>query len=323
MKYWKGIFSLLGFAALFFIIHDYGFDHLRHQLEFSGWLIVPLILSFIPTLLCYSLAWQLCTGNRHTRSSESFFKLSFHYFRFTIISIAWNNLSPFLKVFGEPAKVSLLSEFTDTKNALRSVVIYNMVHLVGTVLAFLAAALLIPPIFRPGHTVELLCYGAVALFFVILALLLWLPKLTHGFLRKHKFNRLRAASLWTRWSFRQVTKFYTTQRTAFSSAVLLEVLARFIEGFTFYVAFRIVGQPLTFLSSAFLEVGRALFDNLFFFVPYQVGSREFGISILLENVLHASKDAFVAAALLYRLVEIFWVALGYALWVKSGLRRKV
>jgi hypothetical protein len=316
LKYWKAVFSILGLGALTLLVHDYGFDRLRHELFNAGWLTLPLLLTFVPTLLCYSVAWQLCTDSPTIA-------LTPRYFRFTVISIAWNNLSPFLKILGEPIKVSLLSRHIDTKHALRSVVIYNMVHLIGTVAAFLVAALLIPPIFDPAHGVKVACYSSVGLFILIVILLIWLPKFLHRQMARRSFKRLRAANLWIRWSFRSISRFYAEKKAAFIIAVVIEVLARFIEGVTFYVAFQIVRQPMPLLNAAFLEVSRALFDNLFFFIPYQVGSREFGISVFLESVLKAPKGAFVAAALLYRLVEIAWMAIGYALWVKSGLRRKL
>ncbi|MGZ3653067.1 MAG: hypothetical protein ACXWSC_17935, partial [Bdellovibrionota bacterium] len=63
--------------------------------------------------------------------------------------------------------------------------------------------------------------------------------------------------------------------------------------------------------------GRAIVDNLFFFIPYQVGSREGGIVMLAEHALGLSGAAAVSAAVFYRLVEIFWTGVGYLFWIQD------
>ena len=316
MKYWKPAFSILGVLALAIIVRDYGATRLYQELSHAGWLALPLILTFIPTLICYSLAWQLCTDA--TPNQQSNLALSANFFRFTVISIAWNNLSPFLKVLGEPIKVSMLSELIDRKSAIRSVVIYNIVHLIGTVGAFLLVAILIPWIFDPSPSIKIACYASIAIFLALIGLLLWLPNVGQRLLLNKRIKRIRLAGLWLRWGFHKIARFYREKKAALVIAIALEIFARFIEGLTFFVAFKIVAQPLPFLHSTFLEVGRALFDNIFFFVPYQMGSREFGVSILLDSVLNTPKGAYVAAALLYRMVEIVWMLIGYVLWVKTS-----
>ena len=63
-------------------------------------------------------------------------------------------------------------------------------------------------------------------------------------------------------------------------------------------------------------------DNLFFFIPYQVGSREGTILMLTQHVFNAGAKAAVGAAVMYRLVEICWMVFGYILWISAGSSRK-
>ncbi len=310
MSWLRWLFGALGFGSLAWIVHNYGLDRLTQELLRSGWYLVPLVLTFVPTLFCYSLAWQLVTGAEASRPGHIL-----RFFRFTAISIAWNNLSPFVKVLGEPVKVTLLEEITDRKNAIRSVVIYNIVHLIGTLGAFVVAALLIPFVYPVTDTVRLSCWLSVAVFTGIAGLLFWLPRLAHGFLRCRELRSLRHAALWVRWSLHKINVFFANRGATLVAAVSLEIAARFVEGLTFWVAFQIIQEPLSLVDSSFLEVGRALTDNAFFFVPYQVGSRELGISFFLQEVLGSHAGGFVAAAFLYRLVEIAWMAIGYMLWI--------
>ena len=103
----------------------------------------------------------------------------------------------------------------------------------------------------------------------------------------------------------------------FGAPGLFEIAARFIEGATFYVAFRSLAQPVPALECGLLDVGRALVDNLFFFIPYQVGSREGGMLLLATGALAIPGRATVSAAVFYRLVEIFWTGIGYLLWIQD------
>ena len=105
-------------------------------------------------------------------------------------------------------------------------------------------------------------------------------------------------------------------------AVACEVAARFVEGTTFYVAFRAMHESVPALTCGLLDVGRALMDNLFFFVPYQVGSREGGIVLLAERAVGVSAGAAVSAAVFYRLVEILWMGIGYLFWIQEERSRR-
>ncbi len=308
---WKWLFSLLGLISFFFILNSYGFARIADDVKNLGWWIFPLVASFIPVVSCYSLAWLIVTPGEKLSALPRFF-------RFTSISVGWNNLSPFVKVLGEPVRVLLLEKNIGRKRALASVVLYNLVHMFGTLIAFMsgAAALLIiypvPPAFRAGFY-TLLFVGAT-----IFALLYAAPKLIRrrsGGRRKKTW--IRKFSFWLLWSSAKVRLFSQLHPFRFWAAVLVEALARFVEGATFYVAFYALGDSITISQAAILDVGRALMDNLFFFIPYQVGSREAGILLLTDQVMQTGMKMAVTSALLYRLVEVLWMGIGYFLWIQS------
>ena len=320
MKFFKALFTAFGCISLFILLHNYGFATLEHDLALVGWHIFPLALTFVPTLFCYSLAWFFITDRKQSSLTNA--PLFIRFFFMMITSIAWNNLSPFIKILGEPIKAVMLTKHIERKSAIKSVVIYNIVHLIGTVGAFLLAALLIPFLFSVNHDVKVICFILVGVCILLASLLLTLPKFAHSLLKKKSFRKLRSMSLSLRWSFHKINVFYGTHQLALLAAILLEVTARFLEGFTFYYAFILLGEPISALSAAFLDLGRALADNVFFFIPYQVGSREIGVRFLLEKVLAVPAKGAVTVALLYRLVEIFWMIFGYILWTKEGSSAK-
>ena len=261
----KALWGALGLASFFYILRSYGFERLAADLGGLGFWKIPLILSFLPTVFCYALAWALVTP-------EVGVAKVFPLMRFTIISIAWNNLSPFVKVLGEPVRVGLLERWIDRKQATKSMILYNLVHALGTLGSFFFASLallLLYPV--PGFARTGLLLFLFSSPLLIMALY-GLPHFARRFLgRKSHRNKLVLAGFWVHWSFSKIRIFSRKYPTRMWIAVAVEIVARFVEGGTFYVAFRALGQAQPLIPCALLDVGRALLDNIFFFVPYQVG----------------------------------------------------
>ena len=313
---WKALFGAVGLGSLFYILHRYGLPRLTHDIAGLGWWTIPLALSFLPTVLCYTAAWLLVTPELPLSRLRILFRLS-------VISVAWNNLSPFVKVLGEPVRARLLGRWLDPKAAVRSVVLYNLVHILGTLGSFFLASLLLLVFFPVSAGIR----SGLLAFLVITPLLLIavfaFPLLAKKLLgRSAQRNRLAVAGFWLRWSFSKIRIFSRLHARRFWAAVGFEIVARFVEGATFYISFRALSQPVSPFTCGLLDVGRALMDNLFFFVPYQVGSREGGIVLLAEHAVGVSAGAAVSAAVLYRLVEIFWMGTGYAFWIHDERSRK-
>lgn len=320
--WWKLAFGVLGLGSLSLILRDYGYGALARDLAHVGWRLLPLSLTFVPTLCCYTMVWYLVT-DRTPGIHESWKKAAQLWgsmFRITVISIAWNNLSPFIKLLGEPIRlVELRKVLPDKRRSLRSVLLYNLTHTMGTILSFIIAALTIPLLFDVGHELRKLLWISVFGFVSVLSLFWLLPWLIQRGLKLAKIDGLRRASLWLRWSVHKIRRFYKNHKLALVSALIFSVSARFIEGLTFFYAFQIFGENLHFITAAYLDVGRTLADTAFFFVPYQLGSREYAVGFLLEHVFLIGGKTFIGGTLLYRLVEIIWMIIGYFWW---GLRKK-
>jgi hypothetical protein len=313
---WKVLFSALGLISLGSILHGYGFHKLYLELAGLGWWFIPLAFSFVPVAVCYTGAWLLTLPELSIRRFPRLLQ-------FTLASIAWNNLSPFVKVLGEPVRAIMLEQLVSRKAALKSVVLYNLVHALGTLLAFLIGTSLILFLFPVAETIRIAFLSLFLVFFVLFLVAYLLPRLNIGGKKKPKAKNLFwKIGFWIRWGLAKIRGFSRVHPHRFWLSILVEALARFLEGFTFYVAFRAVGDPLSPLHCALLDVGRALMDNIFFFIPYQVGSREASLLLLCKNVLHEGVASAVSVAILYRLVEIFWIATGYLVWMRVSRSSK-
>ncbi|MEI8346447.1 MAG: lysylphosphatidylglycerol synthase domain-containing protein [Pseudomonadota bacterium] len=327
----KFIFTLLGVAALGYLVYQYGPGSLVRDLRTAGWFSLVLVLTFIPTLICYAWAWLLCSdlpgpGGKALVNG----KRTLIFTKMMAISIAWNNLTPFLKVGGEPAKVLMLKKYLGFSKALESTIIYNLIHALATLGSFILAASLLLLFYPLNPGIRFLAIIIILAGIAIGFFALFLPYLWHKWMIKtslslpithkngwRKFNWIRRTLIGLIWTVRKTFFYYKKHPYRLGVAFGLEIFARFIEGLTFYCAFYLLNHPISLVASALLDVGRTLVDTLFFFIPYQVGSREQGVLFFLENILGYSSAGYLTATFLYRFVEIVWVVIGYAFWTRS------
>jgi Lysylphosphatidylglycerol synthase TM region len=313
---WKAAFSVLGLGSLLWILNGYGFGRLVHDASSLGWWSLPLALSFLPVVFCYGLAWWLLTPALKLRHLSAVV-------RFSVIAVAWNNLSPFVKVLGEPIRVVLLERWLPRKPALQSVVLYNLVHVLGTLGAFFFGSLALLLFFPVSKGLRVGFLALLVLSPLILLALYFGPhyaRLPRARRRAQKGPRSKfmKAGFWLRWSLSKIRIFSGRHPLRFWAAVTVEIAARFVEGLTFYFAFLAMGHAAPAFTCALLDVGRALMDNIFFFIPYQMGSREGGILLLAQHAVGLQRNDAVSAAVFYRLVEILWMGAGYIFWISDG-----
>jgi hypothetical protein len=311
------LLSLFGLASIYRIGHSYGIKNILLEFSTSKYYLIVLILTFIPTLLCYSFSWLLITDHTKMKTSGGKFEKIRIFFKITVISVAWNNLTPFMKVGGEPLKYLMLKKYLSPPLAFSSTINYNVVHLISTLVCFVLASFIILLFYPPVLKIKV---------FLILIILLILMFLTFGIFkvnqkvdfikRKYHFKWLRVGMLNLIILRRRLRLCLLKSPTNFFLSIGVDTFARFIEGITFYSAFKIIHKPLSFLSSTVLEIGRTFVDAIFFFIPYQVGSREKGIQVLMDDLLHVPSRGFLTVSLLYRFVEFTWVIVGYAIWGK-------
>jgi uncharacterized membrane protein YbhN (UPF0104 family) len=92
--------------------------------------------------------------------------------------------------------------------------------------------------------------------------------------------------------------------------------------FEFFIIARGVGHPVTF-GTAFLIGGfSSLVVNLFFFMPFNVGSKEGGLYVIF-SALGLPSRLGVAAAVVSRLREITWIAIGLLLVLLTRRSRAI
>jgi uncharacterized membrane protein YbhN (UPF0104 family) len=120
---------------------------------------------------------------------------------------------------------------------------------------------------------------------------------------------------------RQLIAFHRSSPGRYYGALFLEYMARVVSMFEFFIIARAVDHPVSFGSAFLIGAFSSLVVNLFFFMPFNVGSLEGGLYVIFAALGLPSRLG-VAAAVLSRLREIIWIAIGLLL-VLPGRRSGV
>jgi len=208
-------------------------------------------------------------------------------------------------------------------------VIYQMLHTLGMLLSFLTAvvlgALLLPP-----HPAIL---ASLALAFAVLAGLTFLLLTGH---RRGGLERLldlmHRVPLLDRLARRlepkraslaqmdeQITEFYHQRPRRFYQALALEYLSRSIFMFEYVLIALGVGLNMTFAQAYVIGGLTSLVQNVIFFVPFEVGTKEGSLYLMFE-LLGLDPALGVYTAIVSRVRDLAWIGGGLALVWLSGRR---
>jgi hypothetical protein len=216
----------------------------------------------------------------------------------------------------------MLMQHLPRSEAFASTINYNLIHILSTGLSFIVCSLLLSFFYQTTDTV--FYYSLIfAISFSLLIFVLYkignkmLHSASHYYFKKYRFRLMRPLAVNFKMGMRRVFVFYQQKPKAFALSLFIDMIARFVEGLTFYLGFRMIKSPISLLSSSLLDVGRTLLDTIFFFIPYQIGSREKSVHLLMEKILLIDSKGFLTVVLFYRFVEIFWIIIGYLIWVSS------
>ncbi len=312
----KWVLTFVGLVSFLHIVEGYGHHALKEEIQKSGLFLTLIILTFIPTLICYSLSWMLAT--EHHLMKGDLGKKLFIFTKITTMSIAWNNLTPFLKIGGEPLKYLMLKEHLSKKEAINSTITYNIIHLLATALSFVIGASILILFFPISREASLFLYCLILFLLSLFGVGYFIVQKRWAILTNIRQKTFRKILVNLYLIKKRLLDFCEKYPKAFLSSLFFDTLARFIEGLTFYFGFLLIQKPIGFLTASCMDIARTLADTIFFFIPYQVGSREQGVQFFMERVLQVNSTGFLTATLYYRLVEIAWMFIGYILWRTAG-----
>jgi hypothetical protein len=312
-----------GSAVFAYLVARIGVGQLLADGARTGWLFVPIVLLYGVVCACNAGAWWLSMADEPSRPPY------WRTYAITVASFSLNFMTPMVNVGGEPFKIAAVAPWLGLRRAAGSAVLYQMLHTLGMLLSFLTAVVL-GAVLLPAHPA---IRASLALTFVGLAalVLLLLTGHRHGGLERlldllHRIplldrlaRRLEPKRAMLSQMDEQITGFYHRQPRRFFQAVALEYLSRSIFMIEYVLIAQGVGLSITFAQAYVIGGLSSLVQNIIFFVPFEVGTKE-GSLYLVFQLLGLDPALGVYTAIVSRVRDLLWIGGGLALVWFSGRR---
>ncbi|MEJ2613628.1 MAG: lysylphosphatidylglycerol synthase domain-containing protein, partial [Ignavibacteriaceae bacterium] len=110
----------------------------------------------------------------------------------------------------------------------------------------------------------------------------------------------------------QITDLYLNRKKAFYFALISEYTGRIIGSLEFYFILVAIGVNVAIIQSFFINAGSSIIMNVLFFIPFELGTREGSLYLVLQSLGFAA-GLGIFVAIVNRIREFFWIMIGLLL----------
>ena len=310
------MFFLVGATIVSLMIWKAGPATLWAGLRASAWVVAALIPLWAAVYLLNAIAWRMLTSKGGSAIGLPRALLM------TVVAFAVNYSTPLLSFGGEPLKVVAATKALGRPRAVGSIVAFRLLHALAHVICFLVA--LVPALILMPHTpVAFAIILGIGSALVLITAFLF-SRHREG-LALHALHLLRRLPLLKRLAVRlepraamlheidtHVTAIYKSNPRRFYGALGVEVVARLLSLAEYWVILYGMGLGVDPWKAFVVASFSSLVINALIFVPFELGTKE-GAVYLMFSWLGIAPALGLAAALLSRMRELIWIAIGWAM----------
>lgn len=327
-KYQNG-FLIFGLVVLAIMVSQLDFKEVWQGICHAGYWFFAVIALWLFLYIFNTATWYIIIRSGLTREEAKCVNFWWLY-KITVSGFALNYATPGGLMGGEPYRIMSLSPKIGTERASSSVILFAMTHifshfwfwLLSIILYIIYHVLLVE-----GHPLSagMALLLVAATIFCLLGLWFFIVGYRKG-LAVRAMNLLGHIPFVKNWAKRfierhseeldkidhQIAELNDQNPKHFISAVLSELLCRICSALEIYFVLRVINPSANYIDCILILAFTSLFANLLFFIPLQLGGREGGFLMSAKGLaLSASDGVFVA--LIIRLRELVWTAIGLAL----------
>ncbi|MCI5917468.1 MAG: flippase-like domain-containing protein [Bacteroidales bacterium] len=318
-RYQNGFF-LFGIVVLAVMVTQLDFKEVWSGLCRAGYWFFAVIVLWAFLYVFNTATWYIIIrSGTEEKPPIKFWWL----YKITVSGFALNYATPGGLMGGEPYRVMSLSPHIGAERASSSVILYAMTHIFSHFLFWLLSVALYL-ITEPLNVfigilltlVTAFCLLGVWFFLKgyrkgiavsVMNLLKRLPGISRwakGFVEKHQ-EQLTTVD-------KQIAALHRQNKRTFVSAVLLELSCRIVSSLEIMFVLLVLMPDVDFVQCVLILAFTSLFANMLFFMPLQLGGREGGF-LMSTAGLAMSASAGIFVALIVRLRELIWTAIGLLL----------
>jgi len=323
-KYTKTIFFIIGLAVFSYLINDFGFDNIITNVKKTGWWFVPVVGIWGVVYYMNAWAWYFIIDAK--KKKVPFIDI----LNITISGFAINYITPFVNLGGEPYRILMLKKPIGTHSAVSSVILYTMLHFLSNfffwVTAILSALILLPL----STELKIILVTTV----LILSVFIWFVFRTHkrgvfesllNFVAKIPLLKRLKKKLEPKEDSLmkiddKIKHLYNNRPNAFIAALVLDYLARMVGALEFLFILKAIGMDISFLEAFYISAGSSLIINIFFFMPFQLGTLEASLYLVLDSI-KLSAGIGIYIGIINRVREFFWILVGLLLIQFNGIKK--
>lgn len=320
-KRYQNAFLIFGLVVLVIMVLQLDFNEVCSGIQRAGYWFLAVVLLWAFLYMFNTAAWKIIINNiaPEDRHSIRFWWL----YKITVTGFALNYATPGGLMGGEPYRMMSLSPKIGAEKASASVLLYAMTHIFSHFWFWLLSAALFA-ITQPVNMVMGFMLVVVILF---CSLAIWfflkgykkgiavsaMNILRHFPLVKHKAQRFFDSHQEQLKTIDDRMKALHNQNPrSFALAVFLELTCRIISALEILFILLVIMPSANFIQCILILAFTSLFANMLFFMPLQLGGREGGF-LMSTHGLKLSASAGIFVALLVRLRELVWTAIGLLL----------
>lgn len=315
-----------GLAVLLWMVRAAGPELLWENLQQMQWALLGCVLIWAACYLLNAVSFGSIIGIYPLQRHMSRLEL----LRVTISGYAINYITPFGLLGGEPYRILVLKKYIGLEAATSSVLLYAMMHICSHFVFWLVGCVLAALLL--SHTTGWLSALLIAIVCVCaVAILLFFVGYRSGMVVSlmHALARLpfvgRAVG---RWSDRHADRLDEIDRgivcllkehpRRFCFSLGVEFLSRMCSVLEIWLIVWQLGWHLSYSEAYLIVAFSSLFANLLFFSPLQMGTREGGICLVMQQLvplggLAALMPLAVSVSLATRIRETVWIFIGLVL----------
>jgi glycosyltransferase 2 family protein len=317
LKYFNLIYLAIGVTFLIVIFDRTDFSAVRSQVIQIGWegISCVLILYFL-AFLTDVISWLCC-----------FQEIPFTWlwlrrlFTIRIIGEAFNRITPFASLGGEPLKALLLKKHykIDYQNSITSLVLNTTIDTLGLVFFLAIGFILLLGNNAFDRNFKILAgLGLLAFSFgTIVFFLIQKSRLTTNLierLEKTRFYPKFAPILQTiEQTDRQLHQFYHHSQPRFYLSLACAFINWPIGVLEVYYILKFLGRSIDLSDAWTIESITQLVRNGTFFIPSSIGTQE-GAFLLVCTAITSDRILGISLSLIRRLREIIWIFFGLICW---------
>lgn len=318
-KYQNGFF-LFGLLILIIMVSQLDFHEVWHRMREAGYWFLAVVALWGALYVFNTLSWFIIINNGlRKKCNVDFWWL----YKITISGFALNYATPGGLMGGEPYRIMALSPKIGAEHASASVILFAMTHIFSHFWFWLLSAALF--ILTQPVSIPMGMMLAATVAFCVTGIWFFMSGYKKG-LAVRAMNLLRHLPGAKKWatSFinkhrtsldnvdRQIAALHGQNPHSFRAAVLSELLCRIFSALEIFFILRVLMPSVNYLECILILAFTSLFANMLFFMPLQLGGREGGFLMSVKG-LRMTTDAAILVALLVRIRELIWTAIGLLL----------